>query len=398
SALTGLLGIQRLQLAEDSVQDAMIRALQTWPYYGVPDNPAAWLMRTAKHRALDVIRREKVFYQKQPEIVATLEPAADEAGPVSDDEIPDDRLRLIFVCCHPLIPQEDQVFLALKTLCGFNVAEIASAFLSTEAAVAKRLTRAKQKIQDQGIAYEIPEGADLVARLDAVLQVIYLLFNEGYKASKGDSVLREDLCQEAIRLAGFLVSHPAGDHPHTHALLALMLLDAARFAARQDAEGVLIRLRDQDRSLWNRGLIGAGLMHLSRSGTGRDLSEYHLQAGIAACHATAATYAGTDWPRILSHYDLWLQIDPSPIVRLNRSVAVAKVHGPRAGIEAIHAIPENARLESYHLYHAVLGDLEEQLEDFKSAAAHFRRAAELTGVAAERAFLEERLRACGVEL
>jgi RNA polymerase sigma-70 factor (ECF subfamily) len=394
--LTAVFGVHRLQLAEDAVQDAMIRALETWPYYGIPDNPAAWLMQTAKHRALDIIRREKRFLDKQLEIVAALETS--EQKPVSDDEIRDDRLRLIFVCCHPLVPQEDQVFLALKTLCGFSVPEIASAFLITEAAVAKRLTRAKQKIQDQAIPFEIPEGGDLVGRLDAVLQVIYLLFNEGYKASAGDSVLREDLCREAIRLAGFLVSHPAGDHSHTHALLALMLLDAARFATRQDGQGNLLRLRDQDRCLWDRNLIGAGLMHLSKASVGSDLSEYHLQAGIAACHSTADSYAATDWRRILEHYDLWLQISASPVVALNRAVAVAKVRGPRAGIEAIHAIPENARLESYHLYHAVLGDFEEQLDDLSRAAAHFRRAAELTGVAAERAFLEERLRACGVRL
>ncbi len=395
SALTGIFGIRRLQLAEDVVQEAMIRALQTWPYYGVPDNPAAWLMQTAKRRALDLIRREKLFLEKQPEITASLERLPEDGdGPHFEEEIRDDRLKLIFTCCHPLISQEDQTALALKTLCGFGIPEIASAFLTSEAAIAKRLTRAKQRIQDQGIPYEIPAGTELDSRLDGVLHVIYLLFNEGYKASNGQSVIREDLCHEAIRLASLLAAHPAGNLPRTHALLSLMLLDAARIPAREDGEGNILRLKDQDRDRWDRGLIGAGMLHLAQATTGSELSEYHLQAGIAACHCTAPDYDATDWPRILAHYDRWVEMSQSPVVALNRAVAVANVQGPKAGMDAIKAIAKPEQLETYYLFHAVIGDLEERMDRREEAAARFSKAMELTGVAAERNFLEERQRAC----
>ena len=395
SALTGIFGIHRLQLAEDVVQEAMIRALQTWPYYGVPDNPAAWLMQTAKRRALDLIRREKLFHEKQPEISASLERLPEDIdSPQFEDEIRDDRLRLIFACCHPLISLEDQTALALKTLCGFGIPEIASAFLTSEAAIAKRLTRAKQRIQDQRIPFEIPAGAELDQRLDGVLHVLYLLFNEGYKASNGQSVVREEICREAIRLASLLAAHPAGDLPRTHALLSVMLLDSARIPAREDKEGNILRLKDQDRSQWDFGLIGAGMLHLAKASTGTHLSEYHLQAGIAACHCTARDYADTDWTRILNHYDRWVEISDSPIVALNRAVAVANVHGAQAGMDAIKAIAKPEQLETYYLFHAVIGDFEERMDRRKEAAARFSKAMELTGVASERLFLEERQRAC----
>ncbi len=399
SALTGIFGIHRLQLAEDVVQEAIVRALQTWPYYGVPRNPAAWLMQTAKHRALDLLRREKSFHDKQPEIIASLEalPGEDDA-PQFDGEIRDNRLRLIFTCCHPLISQEDQTVLALKTLCGFSTMEIANAFLSSEAATAKRLTRAKQKIQDQRIPFEIPAGDELAPRLDGVLQVLYLLFNEGYKASAGDSLVRQDLCDEAIRLAGHLAEHPVTGTPVAHALTALMLLHASRLPARESEEDGMLTLHFQDRSKWDRVMIARGLYHLARSAEGDVLSEYHLQAGIAACHATAESEAATDWANILSHYDRWLELNSSPLVALNRAVAVAKVHGPKAGLAAIAAIRDRSLLEGYHLYHAVLGDFAWQLDRPREAASHFSRAIELTHVAAERSFLEKRLEACGESL
>ncbi|MCW1914564.1 sigma-70 family RNA polymerase sigma factor [Luteolibacter sp. GHJ8] len=395
STLTGIFGIHRLQLAEDVVQEAMIRALQTWPYYGVPANPAAWLMQTAKNRALDLIRREKLFNEKQLEIAASLEALPDEGDtPRFDDEIRDDRLRLIFACCHPAISLEDQTVLALKTLCAFSVTEIATAFLSSEGAIAKRLTRAKQRIQDQRIPFEIPSGAELESRLDGVLQVLYLLFNEGYKASSGELIVKEDLCREAIRLGGLLAAHPAADHPRTHALLALMLLDAARIPARQDRDGNILRLMDQDRESWDRTLIAAGLWHLSQSSRGEELSEYHLQAGIAACHCTAADYRATDWARILKHYDRWQEVSDSPVVALNRAVAVANVHGAEAGMKALREIAKPEQLETYYLFHAVVGDFEERMERRQEAAASFSKAIELTGVAAEKTFLDERRRAC----
>lgn len=400
SVLTGMFGIDRLQMAEDVVQEALVRAWQTWPYEGIPKNPAAWLMQTAKNHALDLIRREKRFREKEPEIITTIEqrfsdPGAGE-GPLFDDEIKDGRLRLIFACCHPSLPQEAQTALALKTLCGFSPAEIAKAFLSTQAAIAKRLTRARQSIQEQKIPFEIPVGEELAARLDAVLQVLYLLFSEGYKASSGDSLVRAELCHEAIRLTAHLAEHPAANEPRTHALLALMLLDAARLPARTDHAGNIVRLEEQDRRLWDRALIRLGIQHLGRAASGEDLGEYHLQAGIAACHCAAASYPATDWLAILAHYDQWLKISDSPIVALNRAVALAKVEGPAAGLRAVEAIPHRRQLDGYYLTYAVLGEFEAQLGHFEIAITHLRHALQLTELKFEQSFLTKNIRECGV--
>ena len=396
SALTGIFGTARLQLAEDVVQEAMVRALQTWPYHGIPVNPAAWLMQTAKNRALDVIRREKFLIEKQPQIIVSLEHWS--ADPVEvavhDDEITDDRLRLIFACCHPLVPADDQTALALRTLCGFSPAEIAKAYLTSEVAIAKRLTRARQKIRDLGIPFEIPSGTELAPRLDGVLRVLYLLFNEGYKASTGDNLVREDLCAEAIRLTSLLASHPASETPRTHALLALMLLNAARLPGRVDAEGNVLRLAEQDRSTWLRPMIAQGLRHLGQAAVGNALSEYHLQAVIAACHATADDDASTDWPGILARYDQLVAIDDSPVIALNRAVAVAKVHGPAAGIEAVEQIRRRKPLDSYYLVHAVLGEFEAQLGHFQAAVGHLQKALELAEVKSEQSFLLKQLQSC----
>lgn len=394
SALTAIFGVSRLQLAEDVVQDAMIRALQTWPYHGIPANPAAWLMQTAKNRALDVIRREKFFHDKQPEIIASLESWSgdvEEAAPGFEEEIKDNRLRLIFACCHPLISPEDQTALALKTLCGFSPGEIAKAYLTTEVAIHKRLTRARKKIKDQGIPFEIPAGPELPARLDGVLQVLYLLFNEGYKASSGENLIREDLCAEAIRLGTLLTIHASLALPHTHALLALMLLNAARLPGRSDSRGNILRLKDQDRSTWNQPMIGQGLLHLARAAQGEQLSEYHLQAVIAATHATAANDDATDWPGILDRYNQWTHMNDSPIIALNRAVALAKVKGPAAGIAAVVAIRNRKSLESYYLVHAILGEFEAQLENYQEAVKHLHRALDLAEVKSEQSFLLKQL-------
>lgn len=400
SVLTGIFGIERLQLAEDVVQEALIKAFQTWPYYGVPKNPAAWLTQTAKNLALDLIRREKLFLEKQPQIISTIEhwsDASEDHSPAFENEIKDDRLRLMFACCHPSLPQEAQTALALKTLGGFGTAEIASAFLTTEAAVAKRLTRARERIREMRIPLEIPQGEELSARLESVLQTLYLLFNEGYKASTGDRLVREELCQEAIRLAELLADHPVGNQPRTHALLALMWLNSARLPARTDASGNMLRLRDQDRSAWNSGMIARGLAHLGQSACGDELTAYHLQAGVAACHCTAPDYAATDWPRILSLYDRLVQIDDSPIVALNRAVAVAEVHGPAAGLDAIEEMPNRQSLDSYYLLYAVLAELELQMNRRHAAAEHLRKAIALTPLASEQALLTRRLQQCETE-
>jgi RNA polymerase sigma factor (sigma-70 family) len=398
SVLTGIFGIDRLQLAEDVVQESLVRAMQTWPYYGIPRNPAAWITQTAKHLALDLIRREKVFRDKQSEVVAFIEQRSEDSTaadvPLFDDEIKDNRLRLMFACCHPLIPEEAQTALALKTLCGFGTAEIARAFLTTEAAIAKRLTRARQRIQELRIPFEIPAGEELSIRLDSVLRTLYLLFNEGYKASSGASLIREELCSEALRLTTLLAGHRIGSQPRTHALLALMLFNAARLPARLDAEGNILRLKEQDRSSWNNVMIARGLFFLSQSAAGQEISAYHLQAAIAACHCTADDYASTDWSQILSLYDRLIELDDSPIVALNRAVAVANVHGPREGIATIEAMQIREPLDSYYLLYAVMAEFESQLNNFPAAASHLRRALQLTKMKSEKALLSKRLMDC----
>ena len=396
ATLTRIFGIEHLSLAEDVVQEALARALQTWPFYGVPKNPSAWIMRASRNLALDVVRRRKVFQNKQTEIIRLMDrqsTAPDEAI-FSEDEISDDHLRLMFVCCHPAIPADAQVALALKTLGGFGVTEISRAFLTTDAAIAKRLTRAKQKIREAQIPFEIPAGEELAQRLESVLQSLYLLFNEGYKASTGDNLVREELCDEAIRLAELLVQHRAGNQPKTHALLALMLLNAARFPTRLDSEGNLLRLKEQDRTRWDQTMIARGMFHFAQSAAGDELSEYHLQAGIAACHCAAKDYESTDWRQILSLYDRLIEFDQSPVVALNRAVAFAKIHGPQAGIAAVAAIRSSQKLKSYYLLYAVLGEFESQLDHKQTAAEHFRRSFELAETKSERAFLLKRLQSC----
>lgn len=396
ATLTRIFGIEHLTLAEDVVQEALARALQTWPFYGVPQNPSAWIMRASRNLALDVVRRQKVFRDKEAEIVRLMDRpnlAPDEAI-FTEQEIADDRLRMMFVCCHPVNPPDAQVALALNTLCGFSVTEISRAFLASEAATAKRLVRAKQKIRDEKIPFEIPSGPELVNRLDGVLQALYLLFNEGYKASIGEKLVREDICEEAIRLATLLAQHAAGNQPRTHALLALMLFNAARLPARVDDDGNLLLLKDQDRSLWNQALIGRGMFHFAQSAAGEEISVYHLQAGISACHCAAKDYASTDWRQILALYDLLADRDNSPVIALNRAVAVANVDGPAAGLAALEGIQNNSALLSYHLFHATYGEFEMQRENFAVAAAHFRKALDLAALKSEQTFLAEKIRHC----
>jgi RNA polymerase sigma factor (sigma-70 family) len=394
--LTGIFGTEHLTLAEDVVQETLARALQTWPFYGIPQNPSAWIMRAARNLAVDVVRRQKVFREKEAEIVALIdrhEPSPEESA-FSDQEIADDRLRMMFVCCHPSVPADAQVALALNTLCGFGVEEISRAFLASEAALAKRLVRAKQKIREARIPFAIPEGKELAERLDGVLQTLYLLFNEGYKASGGEKLIREDVCAEAIRLTDLLAKHPAANQPRTHALLALMLLNAARFPARVDAEGNLLLLRDQDRSLWDQSMIARGMFHFAQSAAGAEITVYHLQAGIVACHCAAPDYDSTNWEQILSLYDRLIAFDDSPVVALNRAVAVANVQGAQAGLDAVGGIRDVDKLKSYYLLYAVLGEFEMRLNHPDIAAGHFEKAVELTQVKSEQTFLSGKLQAC----
>src|SRR5438876_2772255 len=325
ATLTRILGFENLQLAEDVVQDALLKAMQNWAFARAPRNPSAWLMQVARNQALDAVRRQQNFRSKEKQITAFLEhrSAAQPASVHFEDEIRDDQLRMMFACCHPLLAREAQVALTLKTLCGFGEEEIAAAFLTSAAAIAKRLVRARQRIREAEIPLEIPAGSELSERLEAVLQTLYLLFNEGYKASHGDELIRQDLCDEAIRLTTLLVEHPTGNCPKTHALLSLMLLSGARLSARVDAEGNLLLLAEQDRSRWDKGMIQRGLAHLNQSAAGEEISEFHLQAGIAYCHCTAASYETTDWQRILTLYDILIETNNSPVVALHRSVAIS---------------------------------------------------------------------------
>jgi len=394
STLTRIFGIEHLNLAEDVVQEALARALQTWPYYGIPKNPSAWILQVSRNLALDVVRRERVFRNKEIEIVHLMEqqnPAPNEAV-FLDQELKDDRLRMMFACCHPLVAPEAQVALALKTLCGFSTAEIARAFLTGEAVIAKRLTRAKQKIREARVPFDIPAGEELSRRLDGVLQTLYLLFNEGYKASTGEKLVREELCHEAIRLVDLLSQHPAGNRPKTHALLALMLLNGARLPTRVDAEGNLLRLKEQDRTRWDPPMIARGMFHLAQSAAGAEITAYHLQAGIAACHCAAKDCDSTDWRQIQSLYDRLIEFDDSPVVALNRAVALAHVSGPKAGLEALAAVQKREGIQSYYLLYAALGEFEAQLNHHQAAADYFRKSLELAELKSERTFLSKRLR------
>lgn len=390
--LTGHFGVQRLQLVEDVVQEALVRAMQTWPYRGVPDNPAAWLTQTAKNIALDVLRREQNWQKKEEGIVSEQErwlssPATTEIQETFDD----DTLRMMFVCFHPQLSAEAQTALALRTLCGFSPAEIAAAFLTTESAISKRLVRARQHIRELAIPFEVPEPGELPARLDGVLGTLYLLFSEGYKASTGDRLVREDLCHEAIRLALLLAGHPATSAPRTFALLALMYLNGSRLPARTDDAGNLLRLHEQDRAAWDKVMIQRGVQCLGHAATGDALSEYHLEAGIAACHSTAADESSTDWSRILALYDQLVMLTDSPVAAMNRAVAVARVHGARAGIDALNGITRRNSLESYHLYHAIRGSLFAEMGKLPEALTHFRQAGNLATLPAERDFIARRI-------
>lgn len=390
SILTSIFGFEHLDLAEDVVQETLVKALQQWSFSGVPDNPAGWMLQTARNHALDVLRRRAVFHEKQLDIARQLELQLQpsEASSLFADE----QLTLMFACCHPAFPQDAQVSLILKTLCGFSVSEIARAFLQQEGTVAQRLVRAKRRIREEKIHFELPEHGQIFARLDAVLDVLYLMFNEGYSASQGEELIRKDVCDEAIRLTFLLADHSAGDVPKTHALLALMLFHASRFATRVDTDGNLLLLADQDRSLWDRNLIGQAFAELEQAGRGSELTVHHLQAGIASCHAMAKDYDSTNWHQIVSFYDGLLQLDSSPVVKLNRAVAVSMVEGPEAGLRELEWIRDNPAMSGYYLYHATLADFHRRLGNRSQAIRHYENTRELARTQPERNFVARRLK------
>lgn len=394
ATLTRILGAGRLDLAEAVVQDALAAALKTWPERGVPASPAAWLMRVARNRAVDILRGEQLLQAKESEIQRHVEAQLQgDDEPDGSPELLDDQLRLLFICCHPVLPREAQVPLALKTLFGLTVPEIAAAFLAEPPTLAQRLVRAKSKIREAGLRFELPDGGELPARLPAVLDVLYLLFSEGYSTHGGDRLVRKDVCLEAVRLAGLLAADPRFSTPKVQALLALMCLNASRLDARTDAAGDILLLEEQDRSLWDRDLIAAGLKHLAAAMGGDTLSTFHLEAGIAACHATAKSAAETDWQAITFYYDRLLEIAPSPVAVLNRAVAVAMAHGPAAGLKALAPVQGDLLLRSYYLLPGIEGELKARLGDKAGAADCFRRALARNVNEPQRRWLERRLAA-----
>jgi len=399
AVLTKIFGAENLDLAEDVVQDSLIEAISQWQYKGIPENPSAWLFRVAKNKALNIINREKYKRQYSKEATHflrsewTAEPALNLL--FSEQQIHDDQLRMIFTCCHPAIKPDSQIALALKTLCGFSIPEIAKAFLTTEENINKRLVRARQKIREDKIPFVVPQGIDLEKRLQTVLETIYLLFNEGYSASKGNEIVRYELCEEAIRLAEIITTDTAIQvKSNAYALQALMQLNASRFKARQDTEGNILTLEEQNRLLWNYGLMEKGFISLEKSIPANQISTFHILATISAYHCSASSYETTDWKAILGLYDNLLKIDNSPVVLLNRSVALSKVNGIAAAITELKKIEGSPSLKLYHLYYSTLGTLYIEVSQFKEAIPMLEKAISLAPLQAEKSLLQHKLNFC----
>ena len=379
-------------LAEEALHDAFAAAVERWPQDGVPANPRAWLVSAGRFKAIDGLRRRARFDASLAQIAEQLDAEAGDSVPGDEEGVDDDQLRLIFTCCHPALPPDAQIALTLREVCDLTTEEIAHAFLTQAATLAQRIVRAKAKIRDARIPYEVPTRADLPGRLDAVLQVIYLVFNEGYSASSGPSLTRHDVSAEAIRLGRLLVG--LLPEPEAVGLLALMLLHESRRTARSSTAGELILLDEQDRSLWNRDLVSEGAALVERALLSRRFGPYTLQAAIAAVHAEAQSAAATDWAQIVALYDVLLRVDPSPVVELNRAVAVAMRDGPEAGLTLIDAILARGDLTEYHLAHSARADLCRRLGRTAQARGSYERALRLTRQEPERRFLERRLESC----
>jgi len=379
-------------LAEEALHDAFAAAVERWPRDGVPANPRAWLVSAGRFKAIDGLRRRARFDASLAQIAEQLDAEAGDSVPGDEEGVDDDQLRLIFTCCHPALPPDAQIALTLREVCGLTTEEIARAFLRQATTIAQRIVRAKAKIRDARIPYEVPTRADLPGRLDTVLQVIYLVFNEGYSASSGPSLTRHDVSAEAIRLGRLLVG--LLPEPEAVGLLALMLLHESRRTARSSTAGELILLDEQDRSLWNRDLVSEGAALVERALLSRRFGPYTLQAAIAAVHAEAQSAAATDWAQIVALYDVLLRVDPSPVVELNRAVAVAMRDGPEAGLTLIDAILARGDLTEYHLAHSARADLCRRLGRTAQARGSYERALRLTRQEPERRFLERRLESC----
>jgi len=397
ATLTRLFGVGNLALAEDVTQDAFCRAMETWKLRGLPKNPSAWLMATAKNRALDILRRERTARMSEPALARFLEsewtlvPTVEEV--FSAYAVKDSQLRMMFSCCHPRLSEEAQIALVLHILCGFNVKEIAQAFVSSHAAIEKRITRGKKILAESTKLFDLAD-ADLPSRLSSVLQALYLLFNEGYHGSSPEAAVRMELCQEAIRLMNLLIEQPSLAIPQSYALAALMYLNAARLPTRLDGSGNLVSFFEQDRSLWDHTLIAEGQALLNLSASGTELTKYHIEAAIASMHTSAARSEDTDWKQIVSLYDMLMALHPSPVIALNRAIAIAQLDGPERGLQEIRVIHDLHRLSSYPFYPATLGELEFRRGNYPVAKAHFTIALSLARNPMERNFLQRRIDTC----
>jgi RNA polymerase sigma-70 factor (ECF subfamily) len=402
SVLTRAFGWRHFDLVEDVVQDTLLDALEAWRVRGAPANPSGWVHRVARNKILDVLRRDRIGERALAEW-AELRSLTRPARPAPEDrldalfldaEVEDSQLRMMFACCHPYLARENQLALTLKALCGFGNAEIARALLVSEEAVKKRLQRATRDLIDHHIALDPPAAGELAGRLDGVHQVLYLLFNEGYSPSEGETAVRADLCEEAARLCCLLCSDRRFATPATRALMALMLFHAARLEARLDQRGAVLLLEEQDRGKWDRRLIRRAQEFLAQSAEGAVVSAFHLEAAIACHHCTAKSFAETDWPAILRLYDALLAVQPSPVYRLNRAIALAQIDGPRAGIRALAEAERDPALRHYHLFDAALGDFYRRAGDLARARQHFEAARRKTTSPFDRELLDRRLAQC----
>lgn len=392
AVLCRIFGIEKIDLIEDAVQDAMTAALRKWPFSGVPENPTAWLIQTAKNKMLDHLRRER-FAAKLDDGKYLIDERAGEREVRFDGELAEDQLRMMFACCHPLISPDSRVALTLKLVSGFSVAEIARAYLAKEDSVAKMLTRSRAKLKSGEIPLTIPAGDELMPRRDAVLRVLYLMFNEGYSATAGDELIRNDLCRESIRLVCIAADHPVTSAPKADALAALFLFQAARLDSRIGSGGELILMADQDRSKWNREMLAAGLERFRRSIAGDELSDYHVEAEIASLHALAPDFAATNWNRMIECYDLLLARRYSPVVDLNRIVAVGHAEGPQAALNGLSRLAENYLMTSFNLFHITRAYFLSAANDTKGAANAYKKALGLTTNSAVRRFIEQKMAA-----
>ncbi len=395
SVLSRLFGFKNLETAQDIVQDTLLQAMTTWSYSSVPDNPSAWLYRVAKNKAIDFLRREKKFREVSPQYVNLLQSEYSLSPTVNnlflENEIQDSQLRMMFACCHPLIPAESQIALTLKTLCGLSTSEIAGAFLTSEETIAKRLYRAKEKIKAGEIELIVPEGKELAEKLDVVLKSLYLLFNEGYNSSHPDNLIREDLCEEAMRLTQLLTRHTLTRFPRTYALLSLFCFQASRFHARLDDKAHIIILKKQDRSKWNRSLIQTGFDYLEMAAEPFEVSPYHLEAAIASIHAAAPAFEKTDWKSIYHLYELLYQLQPNPVVAMNKSIASSYAISKQKALDELQQIKG---LEQHHLFHATIGEMYLELDQKLNAKLAFQKAVALTNSQSEKLLLFEKIGQC----